>query len=398
MSRSNHLRRVLAALAWSVLVATVLEILPAFPGAQLLAVILTTAVWWLIAARSMAVKVEVPDEAADALHADEVAIGDAAEACGSDIGDQISSLRNELARVQELLGTAIVYLTSSFSGMTDHTHAQQALAIRVSRGSDGDDGRQLSDFVDHTVGVMKGIVESVVTNSKLGMELVEVTDGISKSAAEIEAILGEIGAIAKQTNLLALNAAIEAARAGEAGRGFAVVADEVRDLSNRTGQFSHQIGKVIATMRAKVRETEQAISRMASQDMSFAVESKEQVSEVFQRIDQLNQDRDAAIAQLGEHADQLDAQVSQAVTALQFQDMVSQLLAHANRRVEALDAVTRELAVVPATCLRARQRTDLEPLADRLATARRELVAIGTPPVALTSSQHAGGAGDVELF
>jgi methyl-accepting chemotaxis protein len=64
------------------------------------------------------------------------------------------------------------------------------------------------------------VVDSVIMNSKLGMELVELTDRISKRAKEVESILTEIAGIAKQTNLLALNAAIEAARAGEAGRGL----------------------------------------------------------------------------------------------------------------------------------------------------------------------------------
>jgi uncharacterized protein YukE len=92
------------------------------------------------------------------------------------------------------------------------------------------------------------------------MELVGLTDNIAARTQDVQSILSEIGAIAKQTNLLALNAAIEAARAGEAGRGFAVVADEVRDLSGRTSQFSQQINKVIQNMQVTVKQTEEAIS------------------------------------------------------------------------------------------------------------------------------------------
>jgi methyl-accepting chemotaxis protein len=108
---------------------------------------------------------------------------------------------------------------------------------------------------------MQKVVDNVIMNSKLGMELVELTDRISKRAADVESILGEIAGIAKQTNLLALNAAIEAARAGEAGRGFAVVADEVRDLSTRTSQFSQQIAVVMKSMREGVSGAEDAIER-----------------------------------------------------------------------------------------------------------------------------------------
>lgn len=266
------------------------------------------------------------------------------EECSNRFSGQLDIARGELGQVQTLLAEAIVKLTDSFHSMHEHTRRQRDVTVSVTAGSDSERStRQFDSFVKDTSDVMQRVVDSIVGNSKLGMELVELTESISARTQDVQSILSEIGAIAKQTNLLALNAAIEAARAGEAGRGFAVVADEVRDLSGRTSQFSQQINKVIQNMQVTVKETEVAIQRMASQDLGFAFESKKRVEDIIATMEAQNQARVLALDQLGGIADNVDEQVGRAVTALQFQDIVSQLLGHVGRRVGAIDEASRHL-------------------------------------------------------
>ena len=235
---------------------------------------------------------------------------------------QHQAIKSEVDRVQEMLSTAISTLMASFHGLLAATQAQQNVAVGLAQDDeDGDSGSRFDLFVSNTSSVMQRVVDSVILNSKLGMELVEMTDRISQRANDVESILGEISSISKQTNLLALNAAIEAARAGEAGRGFAVVADEVRELSTRTAQFSQQISVVMKSMREGVEGAEDAIERLASTDMNFALESKQQVEQVLASIEQINQQRGKAIVRLGQQAAEMDVEVNRAVTALQFQDL-----------------------------------------------------------------------------
>ena len=275
--------------------------------------------------------------------------------CASQFSQQFVIARSELDQVNALLSEAIVKLTDSFHSMNEHTRRQRDLTVSVTGSNSGENSRQFDSFVQDTSAVMQRVVDSIVSNSKLGMELVELTESIAARTQDVQSILSEIGAIAKQTNLLALNAAIEAARAGEAGRGFAVVADEVRDLSARTSQFSQQINKVIEAMQVTVKQTEVAIQRMASQDLGFAFESKTRVEEIIATMETQNQSRGVALGQLGGIADDVDGQVGRAVTALQFQDIVSQLLGHVGRRVAALDDVTKLLGELA----RVLQRTDV---------------------------------------
>jgi methyl-accepting chemotaxis protein len=275
------------------------------------------------------------------------------EECSRQFSGQLDVARGELGQVQILLSEAIVSLADSFSSMHEHTRHQRDVTVSVTSGADGGSSRRkFDDFVKDTSAVMQRVVDSIVGNSKLGMELVDLTENIAARTQEVQAILSEIGSIAKQTNLLALNAAIEAARAGESGRGFAVVADEVRKLSGRTTQFSQQINEVIQGMQVTVTQTEVAISRMASQDLSFAFESKKSVEQMIATMEAQNALRGAALEQLSGIADEVDVQVGRAVTALQFQDIVSQLLNHVARRVDAIDDVSKHLGGLAQTLQR----------------------------------------------
>ncbi len=109
-----------------------------------------------------------------------------------------------------------------------------------------------TEVVAKSISVMHRIAERVQSSSK-------TVEALGKRSDEIGAIVGTIEDIADQTNLLALNAAIEAARAGEQGRGFAVVADEVRALAERTTKATREIGLMIKAIQ---QETKTAVSAM----------------------------------------------------------------------------------------------------------------------------------------
>ena len=316
---------------------------------------------------------------------------------------QYAAIREEMARVQVLLADAIAGLTLSFQGMHAQTEVQRQLSLAVT-GSAGDSGATLNfdEFVKNTASAMQRVVDSVIGNSKLALELIEVTDDIARRTQDVQNILSEIGAIAKQTNLLALNAAIEAARAGEAGRGFAVVADEVRDLSARTSQFSQQISSLTLGMQVSVQKTEAAIARMGSQDMNFALDSKLQVENIIGTLDRENNKRIHAIGKLGDSAHEVETLVGRAITALQFQDMVSQLSGHVLRRIEALDDVVRHLGDLSGALASDAQIDDapaaIEALRGETSRVASSLAAMAVQTTHNPVGQSAMTEGGVELF
>ena len=149
------------------------------------------------------------------------------------------------------------------------------------------DAEQLSNetgiLSEQTASQVCSFADEIVASAKRVKDAAEALEGLAKRSVEVESTVRVIREIADQTNLLALNAAIEAARAGEQGRGFAVVADEVRKLADRTGVATREITQKLATIRS---ETNDAVSQMHStvDAVEHSVTRSEEASRLVQEI------------------------------------------------------------------------------------------------------------------
>jgi len=191
----------------------------------------------------------------------------------------------------------------------------------------------------------------IVSLSERLRESVEVMARLSKHSDSIGGILDTIGSIADQTNLLALNAAIEAARAGEHGRGFAVVADEVRSLASRTQASTAEIQTMIDALQKETQTAELAISQGQTQASECVSQSQElsnaikQIESALLTIDEMSKSISVASnEQLGFSQD-IEATMSEAAEAASHNAAESQDLSNRSEDVNKLaDSLTQSVA------------------------------------------------------
>lgn len=267
------------------------------------------------------------------------------EYLASQFNGQFGNIKDENTQVRELLADAIDKLVASFTGLEQQTRRQQEVALRLTRrDATGDEEMSFEDFLGEIEQVLATFVDAASSNSETARELVSCMSETSQQFKKVLGMLDEVKKIADQTNLLAINAAVEAARAGQAGKGFAVVAEEVRNLSIRSNTFSEQIGSSVGGIADALNSVERSIQTMATQDMQMAGDSRERVDGLMEKSRAFNQKIEVSVGEISSTTESVATEVRHAVTSLQFQDMATQVLGHVVSRVENLESLLVSLA------------------------------------------------------
>ncbi len=227
------------------------------------------------------------------------------------------------------------------------------LEVARNAGTTAEASNQARDKAAAGSSEVQKVVAGMATINSGAEELRAEMEDLSRKAESIGAILNVISDIADQTNLLALNAAIEAARAGEAGRGFAVVADEVRKLAEKTMQATAQVGQAIrgiqdgtAKNMAKVENTVRMVDDVTALANNSGMALSEIVSLVDSESDQIraiataSEEQSATSEEINRSIEEVSRIASETASAMQASDEV---VLNLGQQAQELDNLIREM-------------------------------------------------------
>lgn len=296
---------------------------------------------------------------------------------------ELDLYQRQLQDMNGLICDGVALLRQAFTDIHDLLNAQQH-AVREMLPASGDDAASsLDSFAEHTTRTLDTVIRNAAGVGDDLSQLVSKVTEIADQMPELMKAVNEIDQIAGQTNLLALNAAIEAARAGEHGRGFAVVADEVRNLSRRSTLFSDEIKTKLGAIDSAVNHLSKHMGEIATQDMDWLTHSRQEAEGSIAQLQQMAERDRALTEQIDSLAAQLMDASERATRGLQFEDITTQTAGYISDRMTLMQAIARAMTQLEGEALEA----ELRRIGEQLAAYRASPV-----------SQSSMASGEVELF
>lgn len=276
------------------------------------------------------------------------------------------------------------------------------------------DGKTISmtEFADMMGTAVGNSIDKILDVAKMSMSMVYSLDTAMGALKDIERFIVDIQRINKQTNLLSLNATIESERAGEAGRSFAVVASEVRNVSKDIRSLSEQMQEKISNVAASIRDSYNILQSAATTDMSDSIVAKETIENLMGGMVEQNTKFREILEQASAQALESSQNIAAMVVKMQFQDRTKQHIDNTVNFLGLFEKTIHAMYQQTSTHLRnsplseAHKQELIEIISKQFSLSEfvnrfheeLRLAGFGDLVPASTTSATAGGDDDIELF
>ena len=308
-----------------------------------IAVIFVSVIWNIMTQRQIKIELESIHKKHD--ESLKVGVDSLAKECLENMAAssnyELPPLVGSMDQLLGVIGDASEKLHISFNGLTEKSAQQNNLTLEIIdqlRAKDSDDVSTLifEKFSRETADVIGEYVGLTVKVSDKSIAAANKASDMNKQMDVMFALLEQVKYLADQTGLLALNASIEAARAGELGRGFAVVADEVRNLAKKSADLNEEIHHNVSSSKKSLADMNDLVGEIASLEMGHALDAKDNLDLMINDINNVSHFLSESLNMSSDVSASIQADVGNAVMALQYEDMASQLIIHVKDWLENL--------------------------------------------------------------
>lgn len=238
-----------------------------------------------------------------------------------------------IENAREQMETAIGELSQRFGGIVDRLdQAMKASSVATEANEHADQG--LVAVFDRSTTELNGVLQSLREAMASNGAMHEEVQSLGRFIAELQQMAAEVANIAAQTNLLAINAAIEAAHAGETGRGFSVLAQEVRKLSAMSGETGKRMTEKVNIVGAAIAKARLSAEQSASREAASIAACETSINGVLSGFHGVTDALVESADVLKRESVGIQSEICEALVQLQFQDRVSQVMSHVRQNIE----------------------------------------------------------------